>query len=203
MAHGTRFFPGIQINADFLTQTWTFGCQLYFRSRCNINTFLKRFHLNSNTMRAFQDYAKISERSGRKIIETFLALQPRWKFSGKSGPPTEVVVFDVQFCSSKKNNCAIVNRILIQQCSSGLCWSGQMRATHGILPKRVEVANKVINKLAITWSSTESFLGLSLSTWTFSYYAFTTLNFHTDDIVMLTLVGALKIGVNSAITMYE
>ena len=62
-------------------------------------------------MRAFQDYAKISERSGRKIIETFLALQPRWKFSGKSGPPTEVVVFDVQFCSSKKNNCAIVNRI--------------------------------------------------------------------------------------------
>ena len=111
MAHGTRFFPGIQINADFLTQTWTFGCQLYFRSRYNINTFLKRFHLNSNTMRAFQDYAKISERSGRKIIETFLALQPRWKFSGKSGPPTEVVVFDVQFCSSKKNNCAIVNRI--------------------------------------------------------------------------------------------
>ena len=29
-----------------------------------------------------------------------------------------------------------------------------MRATHGILPKRVEVANKVINKLAITWSRT-------------------------------------------------
>lgn len=78
-----------------------------------------------------------------------------------------------------------------------------MRATHGILPKRVEVANKVINKLAITWSRTERFLGLSLSTWTFSAYAFTTLNFHTNDIVMLTLVGALTIGVNSAITMYE
>lgn len=66
------------------------------------------------------------------------------------------------------------------------------------------MANKVINKLAITWSRTESFLGLSLSTWTFiSAYAFTTLNFHTNDIVMLTLVGALTIGVNSAITMYE
>ena len=66
------------------------------------------------------------------------------------------------------------------------------------------MANKVINKLAITWSRTESFLGLSLSTWTFiSTYAFTTLNFHTNDIVMLTLVGALTIGVNSAITMYE
>ena len=62
-------------------------------------------------MRAFREYAKNSERSGRKIIETFLELQPRWKFSGKSGLPTEVVLFDVQFRFSKKNNCTIVNRI--------------------------------------------------------------------------------------------
>lgn len=55
-------------------------------------------------MRAFQELGKISERSGRNIIETFPALQPRWKFSGKSGPSTEVVLFDVQFGFSKKNN---------------------------------------------------------------------------------------------------
>ena len=88
----------------FLTQTWTFGCPLHFRFRFNITTFSKRFQLNSNTMHAFQEYAKISERSGRNIIETFSVLQPRWKFSKKSGPSTGVVLFDVQFHFSKKNN---------------------------------------------------------------------------------------------------
>ena len=56
--HGVRFFPEIQLNADFLTQTWTFGCQFYFRFRFNINTFSKRFQLNSNIIRAFQDMPK-------------------------------------------------------------------------------------------------------------------------------------------------
>ena len=162
--------------------------------------------MNSNTMRAFQEYAKISERSGRKIFETFLALQPRWKFSGKSGPSTEVVLFDVQFRFSKKHNHTIVNRISFNPTMfhrSLLVWPNESNPWNFAKEFRVRVANKVINKLAIMWFRTESFWGLSLSTWTFSAYAFTTLNFHSNDIVMLTLVGALTIGVNSAITMYE
>lgn len=43
-------------------------------------------------MHTFQEYAKISERSGRNINETFSVLQPDWKFSGKSGQSTEVVL---------------------------------------------------------------------------------------------------------------
>ena len=148
--------------------------KLYFRF--SKNTFSKRFHLNSNTMCAFQEYAKIAERSGRNIIETFSVLQPGWKFSGKSGPSTEVVLFDVQFRFSK-NNCTIVNRISFNPTTfhkSLLVWPNESNPLNFAKEFRVRVANQIINKLAKTWFRKESFLGLSLSTWTFSAYPFAT-----------------------------
>ena len=63
-----------------------------------------------------------------------------------------------------------------------MVWPNESNPSNFAKEFRVRVANKIINKLAITWFRKESFLGLSLSTRTFSAYSFTTLNFHTNDI---------------------
>ena len=64
-----------------------------------------------------------------------------------------------------------------------LVWPNESNPWNFAKEFRVRVANKVINKLAITWFRTERFLGLSLSSWAFtSAYPFAALNFHTNDI---------------------
>ena len=99
-------------------------------------------------MRAFQEYAKMSERSGLNIIETFLALQPRWKFSGKSSPPTEVVLFDVSSASLRSITVQLSTEfLLIQQYSAGLCWSNDSNPWNFAEEFRDRVANKIIINL--------------------------------------------------------
>jgi len=76
-----------------------------------------------------------------------------------------VLLFDVQFHFSKTHNCTIVNIIsfnLTMFHKSLLVWPNESNPWNFAKEFRVGVANKVINKLAITWFRTESFLGLSL-----------------------------------------
>ena len=76
-----------------------------------------------------------------------------------------MLLFDVQFHFSKTHNCTIVNIIsfnLTMFHKSLLVWPNESNPWNFAKEFRVGVANKVINKLAITWFRTESFLGLSL-----------------------------------------
>ena len=73
-----------------------------------------------------------------------------------------MVLFNVEF-RFYKNNC-IVNMISFNPTTfhrSLLVWPNESNPWNYAKELRVRVANKIINKLAITWFRKESFLGLS------------------------------------------